>query len=218
METFEQRLKRYVDQDDLEIFGWMTVMMQNVSLAELTKAVENNMYQCVFLCTQAIVQTIAVNMFRMKGVEGTKFYLENFVDGRATDRQFSRIANEIHEMRNVIAHQGYSSLQHNVDFNNEMAEGWRSETGVVFINMRIYFEQFAEAFRQGRHTDTYRKTVSDAERIKRKYFFIRKWLRLDGKHAITREINKLQSMTSEQDIRQQESVIQKMVYHEYRLA
>jgi hypothetical protein len=140
METFEQRLKRYVDQDDLEIFGWMTIMMQNVSLGELAKAVENNMYQCVFLGTQAIVQTITVNMFRMKGVEGTKFYLENFVDGRATDRQFSRIASEIHEMRNVIAHQGYSSLQHNVDFNNEMAEGWRSETGVVFINMRIYFE------------------------------------------------------------------------------
>jgi hypothetical protein len=157
-------------------------------------------------------------MFRKKGVEGTKFYLENFVDGSTVDRQFSRIADEIHEMRNVIAHQGYSSLQHNVDFNNEMTEGWRSETGVVFINMRIYFEQFAEAFRQGRHTDTYCKTVSSAERIKRKYLFLRKWLRLDVNHPITKEINKLQAMTREQSIRQQESVIQKLVYHEYHLA
>jgi hypothetical protein len=45
MESCQERLRRYTVQDDLEIFGWMTVMMQNVTLRELHTVTEKGLYQ-----------------------------------------------------------------------------------------------------------------------------------------------------------------------------
>jgi hypothetical protein len=217
MESFAERLKRYTTQSDLEIFGWMTVMMQNSFLSELRIAAENRLYVCLFLYTHAIMQTISENMFGQMGSRGTKFYLENFVDGAASDRQFSRVSDEIHEMRNVFAHLGYSSLQHRIDLNDEMAEGWKMEVNTICINPRIYAEQFAEAFERGAQVNLYCRSFSEVERVIRKYVFIRKWLGLDKLNPITREIKKLEAFTVMADIRIQEIVIQDMITKEYGL-
>jgi hypothetical protein len=216
MESFEKRLKRYTSQDDLEIFGWMTVMMHNVTMRELRIAKENNLYQCLFLSSHAVIQTISENMFNKRGIEGTRFYLESFFDGTTRDRQYSLISDYIHDMRNVIAHQGYSSLQHAVDFNDEMTDGWKEESGIIYINTNIYAEQFVKAFEQGAHVQKYRQ-LSDEERVKRKYNFIRKWLRVDKAHPITREIKKLDACNTLSDIRTQEVIIQQTIYNEYGL-
>jgi hypothetical protein len=217
MESFKDRLGRYTVQDDLEIFGWMTVMMQNYPLRELRIASEKGLYQCVFLCSHAIIQTISEGMFDKRGIDGTRFYLENFVDEPAKDKKFSLITEEIHEMRNVIAHQGYSSLQHNVDFNDEMTEGWKEESNIVYINTKIYAEQFTKAFESAAQVLLYLKLLSVEERIKRKYFFIRKWLRLEKTNKIAQAIKKLADSATLQDIRIQEQVVQQMIFQEYSL-
>lgn len=216
MESFEERLKRFTSQNDLEIFGWMTVMIHNVSMRELRIAKENRLYQCIFLITHSVIQTISESMFGKRGSEGTSFYLENFVDGPDRDKQFSLISDYIHDMRNVIAHQGYSSLQHTVDFDEEMSEGWKENSGVVYINTNAYADQFIIAFEQGAHVKKYRQ-LSDEDRVKRKYNFIRQWLRIDKTHLVTQEIKKLDSCNTLPSIRAQEAIIQQAIYSEYRL-
>lgn len=212
MEAFEKRLKRFIS-DDLEIFGWMTIMMQN---GELNKALQSGLYQCVSLSTHSIIQTIAQNLFGLSGLDGTRFYLENFVDEGSGDRKFSTIAEDIHEMRNAIAHLGYSSLLHEIEIDNEIAEGWLRDGDVTKINLTIYCHLFDEAFRQGLHIRTY-KTLSKIERHKRQYSFIRKWLRLEKGSHLVREISKLEAMNDEAEFKAQESSIKKMLYKEYGL-
>ena len=69
MESIQKRLKRFIA-DDLEIFGWMTIMMQN---GEVNKAFQSGLYQCVVLSTHSIIQTIAQNLFGLSGLDGTRF-------------------------------------------------------------------------------------------------------------------------------------------------
>jgi hypothetical protein len=85
MESVQKRLKRFIG-DDLEIFGWMTIMMQN---DEVDKALQSGLHKCVVLTRHSIIQTIAQNLFGLRGLNGTRFYLENFVDEGSEDREFS---------------------------------------------------------------------------------------------------------------------------------
>jgi hypothetical protein len=61
------------------------------------------------------MQMVSENMFDLTGLDGTKSFLSHYVDGADNDRKFSLVADEIHSLRNVLAHQGYSSLQHRVE-------------------------------------------------------------------------------------------------------
>lgn len=217
METFKQRLKRYTSKNDLEIFGWLTVYLQNSYLGELRLAKENQLHLCVYLITHAVIQTVSENMFGSTGKDGTKFYLENFVDGNTTNKKFSLITDEIHDARNVMAHQGYSSLQHRVEyFAGDMAEGWKQEAGTIYINPNIYAEQFENALSHGTHVQKYLQQ-SDEIRTIRKYKYIKQWLRLDKTDPIAKEIKKLEACTNINDLRAQETLVQQMIYSAYGL-
>ena len=67
MESVQKRLKRFIG-DDLEIFGWMTIMMQN---DEVDKALQSGLHKCVVLTRHSIIQTIAQNLFGLRGLNGT---------------------------------------------------------------------------------------------------------------------------------------------------
>src|SRR3977135_4378721 len=178
MESFKKRLKRYTDNDDLEIFGWLTVYLHNSYWGEIHTAKENRLYNCVSLLTHALIQMISENMFGFRGKDGTRSYLENFVDGDTQDTKFSLVTDEIHNARNVMAHQGYSSLQHRVEyFADDLAEGWKKDADTVLINPKLYAERFEPAFSQGSHVEKYRQ-LTDEVRTVRKYQYIRQWLRL----------------------------------------
>lgn len=217
METFKQRLKRYTDENDLEIFGWLTIFLQNAYLREIQVAKEARLYHCMYLITHAVIQMVSENMFGFKGKDGTRFYLESFIDGNTQDRQFSLVTDEIHDARNVMVHQGYSSLQHRVEyFNDEMPEGWKKEADATHINPAIYADQFENAFSSGALIQKYQQ-LTDKVRVIRKYQYIRQWLRLDKTNPIFPEIKKLEACTSMQGIRTQEVVIQRIIYAAYNL-
>lgn len=217
MESSKKRLKRFVDQDELDIPGWMTVSMQNYILPELYTAKVNKLDTLIFLGTHAIIQTISEKLFGLKGVAGTKFYLENFVDGNTQDKKFSLISDDIHEMRNVMAHQWWSSSTHEIALNHEMSEGWKQEPDLLHINPEIYVEQFARAFEGGEFIDKYHQLLTDEQRAIRKYYFLRDWLKLSKSDAIAQEIKKLERCATMQDIHTQESVIKQMIYNVYSL-
>ena len=136
MESFAERLKRYVDRPAVDTLGWMIMMFQNEYASELRPARESKLYCCVCLLAHSIVQTITELMFSRSGEAGTRFFLQHFVDGAPEDRKFSRIANEIHNVRNIIAHRAYSKAQHEIAyFRDDIPEGWRREPdGSLSIN------------------------------------------------------------------------------------
>jgi hypothetical protein len=133
------------------------------------------------------------------------------------DIKFSSITDEIHDARNVMAHQGYSSLQHRVEyFADDIAEGWRKDADTVLINPKLYAARFELAFRQGSHIEKYRQLTDDV-RIIRKYQYIRQWLRLDRTHPISKEVKRLEGCATLQDIHTQETVIRQMIHDSYNL-
>jgi len=217
MEAYKKRLKGFLDQSELEIPGWMTVSMQNYILPELYVAKEKKLDMLIFLGTHATIQTISEKLFDIGGPTGTKFYLETFVDGKSEDRKFSLISDDIHEMRNVMAHQWWASSTHEIALNHEMSEGWKREPNLLHINPEVYVEQFARAFERGELIDKYRQLLTDEQRAVRKYYLIRDWLRLSEPDPIAQEIKKLDKCASMQDIRTQESVIKQMIYNVYGL-
>ncbi len=217
MESFKERLKRYTNENDLEIFGWLTVFLRNAYLPEIRSAKENRRYHCVYLLIHAIMQMVSENMFGLRGKDGTKFYLENFVDGNTRDTKFSLVADEIHDARNVMAHQGYSSLQHRVEYlDDEMTAGWKKEADTLHFNPAIYAAHFERAFSEIAIVQKYRQ-LTDVVRTVRKYQYIQRWLRLDRANPIAQGISKLEACTSMQDVRAQEAIIQKMIFTAYDL-
>lgn len=217
METFQERLKRHIDSNDLEIFGWLTVYLHNAYWAEIYAAKQNRLYHCVYFMTHALIQMVSENMFGFRGKDGTRFYLESFVDGDSADTKFSLITEEIHDVRNVMAHQGYSSLQHRVEyFADEIAAGWNRDGNTVLINPKIYADQFEKALGRGTLVDKYQQ-LTDELRVIRKYQYLRQWLGLDRNSPIAIQIKKLEHCATSQDLRTQETKIRTMIYASYNL-
>lgn len=217
METFEQRLKRYVTQNDLEIFGWLAVMLQNSYAIEIRRASAKQLYLSVYLLTHAVIQMVSENMFDLSGIDGTKFFLSHYVDGADNDKKFSLVADEIHSVRNVLAHQGYSSLQHRVEyFNDQIPEGWKNVDGSTHINPSIYAHQFVQALTEQTFVSEYEQQPVE-QRMVRKYRFIRQWLRVDKSSAIAQELKRLEGLSSIQDLQKQEAVLQQTILAAYEI-
>jgi len=126
-------------------------------------------------------------MFGFRGKQGTQFYLENFVEGDTADTKFSSITDDIHDTRNVMAHQGYSSLQHRVEyFADEIPEGWKQDGDSILINPKLYADRFEGGFRHGTIIDKYQQVTNEIRTI-RKYQYINQWLRLDSKPNFHRD-------------------------------
>jgi hypothetical protein len=189
----------------------------NFFLPEIQVAKEKSLDRLIFMGIHATIQTVSEKIFGKRGLEGTRFYLKHFVDGSTQDRQFSLISDDIHEMRNVVAHQWLSSRTHDIAINYAMPEGWKLEPNLLHINPDIYAEQFLASFGRGGPIWTYRQLVSDQELTIRKYQFIKDWLHLNKQSAIAQAIKTLETCTTTQDILNQETLIKQLIYKQYSL-
>jgi hypothetical protein len=217
-ETFKQRLKRYVDQPATDTLGWMKMMLQNTHAVELALARESKLYHCVYLMAHSIVQTVTETMFGLTGLKGTHFFLERFVDGATEDRKFSVISSEIHDIRNIIAHRGYSKMQHEVQyFVDDISQGWRRETdGSLTINPALYSIQVEDVFR---HSTLYATFCQQPafQLLRLKYRFVRGWLDLDNSDPIAQAIRALDHFVADADLEREGAVIRELVYQRYEL-
>lgn len=217
-ETFEQRLKRYADQPATDTLGWMIMMLQNYHVVELRRAREQKLYHCVYLLAHSIMQTVSETMFGLDGINGIRFFLERFADGATEDRKFSTIASEIHDVRNIIAHRGYSKAQHEVQyFIDDICEGWRREVdGSLTINPALYSIQVEDAFRTPNLYLTFCHQPA-VDLLLRKYRFVRQWLDLDKNDGITKAIKALDRLDPAADLDVADAIIRKQIYERYGL-
>jgi hypothetical protein len=218
METFQQRLKRFIWNFPFEIPETLLNSISNHFLPQLRKADEQNLDMLVFLGTHAIIQTVSEKIFGKSGLEGTKFYLEHFVDGATEDRKFSLIAEDLHSLRNSVAHSWMSSQMHRMALDYIMQEGWKLERHELHLNPHVYFEQFLTGFAAGGPIWNYHLYVTKEEFQIRKYLFIRDWLQLNRKDSISIEINKLQKLTDPQDIPLQHAIVLKLIVERYKIS
>jgi hypothetical protein len=216
METFKERLKRFVDGDAAETFGWMKMTLHNYHVSELGRARENRLYHCVYLMAHAIIQTVSESMFDKKGIEGTRFFLQTFADAESEGTKFSLIASELHHVRNIIAHQTYSSVQHKVEyFADEIEDGWHNADGVLLVNPTRYSIVVEAVFRGSTIFRAFGQ-LPEKQRLLRKYQFLKQWLGLAKNDSIAKDISALESLDSS-DLREKELAIRSDLYHRYGL-
>ena len=178
-ESFNKRLKRFRDNSPVEIIGTLLNSIANCFNNEITLAVEKDNYQTslLFLGIHAVALTISEALFNRRGLSGYKFFLEKFVDGDTNDRKFSKIANSIHDWRNVLAHQWISQKGHKIGYNYGMNLGWKKENGVIFINPKIYCEQYLKAFKSDGRIWKYENFLSDSDLERAKNRMIEKYVK-----------------------------------------
>jgi hypothetical protein len=179
-------------------------------------AKQHRMETLVFLSTHAFIQTFSENVLGKRGESATKYFLETFMDEHTTASQFSLIAADLHEMRNVMAHQAFSSRTHAMAFNYHMPEGWKRDTGLRHINPNVYAEQFITAIDGGRLWK-WERFVTPEQLLKQKYVFVHAWLNLPKTDDIAKAITQVKSLTTLQDIQAAEVEVKRLISQRYGL-
>lgn len=199
MESFEHRLRRFLSHEDeipLTLLSWA----QNDLLLQVRVAKEGRLESLVFLSVHAFIQTFSEKVLGRRGHEATKFFLHSFMDEGSSDRNFSQVSDELHDMRNVMAHQLFSSCAHDIALDYTMSEGWRRDQTTLHVNPDVFANQFIACVDGGRLWE-WRTFVAPEQRIKQQYLFIRDWLVLAKTDAIAKAVEHLAALTTLADIR-----------------
>jgi hypothetical protein len=199
MESFEKRHVRFLDGPPVESFATVLSGISWSFLPELKSLKASEQPALVFIGTHAVMQIVGARIFGMKDpAEITSFYLKHFVDGTTPDGEFSRVAHEIHELRNTFAHAWFSRGNHQRGLDIEMLEGWKQEKGRTLINPRIYLDDFLAGFTRTNDI-IYRAglpLMSEEEGLVQKYRFIGDFLELPKGDAIA---NRIRALSAAQD-------------------
>jgi len=189
---------------------------QNVLLHQLGTVREKKLEDMIFLSTHAFIQAFSKIAFGKVGRSATLFFLKEFMDGPKEGQQFSLIGDEIHEMRNVIAHQVFSIRTHHIAINYTIADGWKKEPDLLHINPEIFALQFEAALNGGRLWK-WHKFVTKEDAIKRQYSFVCNWLHLPKSDPISQHIATLEKASTMEEIRRLEAPIKQEIGQRYKL-
>lgn len=217
MEPFAERLRRFLYSGVDEIPLTLLNSVSNFFLPDLSSAGERKLDRLVFLGTHAIIQTIGKHIFNRGGNDATKFYLEHFVDGAEPHLKFSDIADLIHDLRNVLAHQWLSHRSYSYAIDYRIKEGWIHGPDGIHINPDVYLHQFLDGFGASGKIWHYRDLLTERERLLVKYRYITHWLGLKGKHPICREVKSLAALPDGEALTNAEQRIREIIAKEYDL-
>lgn len=178
METYQQRLERFQKGSPNESILTLLNSIHNFFVVgELEKACKYKLTNLLLIGIHVVAETISENVYGKSGIKGFKFYLEKFVDGNKSDTQFSSIAKELNNWRNVLVHRWLSVQGHYFGWDYKIPEGWKKETdGTIVINPKIYFECFNNGFKGPMWN--YRKILTSQELQDAKDRIIKQYTRL----------------------------------------
>jgi len=110
----------------------------------------NQQTSLMFLGVHAAALTIGEVFFANEKPDSMfkdyKQFLEVFVDGDTEDLKFSIIAKDIHDWRNILAHQWLGSMGHRIEYDYKTTSGWENKDGTLVINPEIYCNSYLSAF------------------------------------------------------------------------
>lgn len=206
METRDARLKRFLLNGVHEIPLTLLNSINTFWIPQLKTADQHKLDGLVFMGTHAVMQTLGKHVFGKSGIAATTFYLQHFVDGERADLRFSQIAGPLHDMRNVLAHQWFSSQAHEfiIDYRGEKG-WWKSDEG-THINPSVYLGSFLSRFPGTRPETRYENHVSEDDLKTRKYEFIAEWLALSPKHPIRKKITGMNALSGNELLKREKEI------------
>jgi hypothetical protein len=151
-ETQADRLAR-LQSGPVEAIGTLLNSINNYFNNEIALTPAHFQTSLLFLGIHAVALTIGEVFFDNRGHDKDKRnyreYLERFVDGPAADLKFSHVADELHDWRNIVAHQWIGSLGHTIEYDYDSPLGWERSGTVLVINPSLYCGQNLQAFAAG---------------------------------------------------------------------
>lgn len=179
IEDQAKRLQRFQNNPPSEVIDTLTSSIANYFNNEIRITTEGGNYQSslLFLGVHSVALTISEGLFNKTGPDGYKLFLEHFVDGNTPDTKFSTIAQEIHDWRNVLAHQWIGSIGHNIGYDYIMTEGWKKDGQITFINPKIYCYHYMKAFGAGGAIYNYATLLTIQELEESKQRLITKYIK-----------------------------------------
>lgn len=172
-ETAKRRLERFENGSPVESIETLLNSIDNYFNNEI-RATISDLRQpqttLLFLGIHASILTISEAFFNDKKFSGYKLFLEKYVDDADSPSGFSLIANDIHTWRNVVAHQWLSTKGHGLAYAYELEQGWKREGDILYINPKMYCEQYLAAFSAGGKIWQYSQhfTKEELEEIKQR--------------------------------------------------
>jgi len=165
MEPVANRIGRFQNSHPIEIIDTLLNSIDNHFNNEIRLTVRSENYQTslMFIGVHAVALTITEGFFNINGPDGYKKFLESYVDRDTPDTKFSHIADKIHSWRNILAHQWLGARGYDIGYDYEQEEGWVNRESVIFINPRIYCEQYLSAFEAGGSIWDYDKRFTEDE-------------------------------------------------------
>lgn len=178
-ESKEKRLERFKKNPPVEVIDTLLNSLNNFFNNEitLTTKVENAQTSLMFLGIHSVALTVSEGLFGKTGLTGYKLYLKNFVDGDTDDTKFSKIADLIHDWRNILAHQWLGSAGHKFGYDYQMSLGWQLRDDVCYINPRIYCSYFLKSFERSGKIWKFDKLLNEKELEHAKNRIIKKYLK-----------------------------------------
>jgi hypothetical protein len=176
MEDKQKRLARLTNGSPVEIIETLLNSMHNFFMREIGVASDNNLHYLVMLGDHAVALTISEGLFGKAGLDGYKLFLEKFVDQDSEGFNFLEIAENIHNWRNVIAHQWLSSSGYDLGIDLDMKLGWENRKGVIYFNPKLYHEAFNGAFKGGGKIWQYERILTEEQMQKAKERLLKKYI------------------------------------------
>lgn len=176
MEDKQKRLARLTNGSPIEIIETLLNSMHNFFMREIGVASDNNLLYLVMLGDHAVALTISEGLFGKAGLGGYKLFLEKFVDQDKEGFNFSEIAENIHNWRNVIAHQWLSSSGYDLGIDLDMKLGWEKRSGVIYFNPKLYHEAFNGAFNGGGKIWHYERILTEKQMQEAKERLLKKYI------------------------------------------
>jgi hypothetical protein len=214
METFDDRLYRFLNSRPVNIFGWMTVWAQNELAPQVKLVTKPGAEVLLFVGCHTFIQGFMEKTYGIRGKAATHEFLLRFMDGSNTHDQFSAVFSEIHEMRNVMAHQMYSAATHDIAFNFKLKHGWHHIGTDLHINPTIFGEQFVAALDGGR-LRKWRNWTSPELLMRQKWRFISDWLHLKPKNPLRIAVETFAQLPTMQDLATAEAALRKQFETKY---
>jgi hypothetical protein len=151
-ESQPKRLAR-LQTNPIEAIETLLNSIDNFFNNEIRKTPDHFQTSLLFLGIHAAALTIGEVFFgntgRDKDLNNYREFLKTFVDGATPDTTFSTVAEDVHNWRNILAHQWIGSLGHTIEYDYQAALGWEKKGGILVINPKIYCEQYLNAFTAG---------------------------------------------------------------------
>lgn len=176
MEDRNSRRKRFEENGPVEIIETLLNSIDNIfNYRQLDIAADKELWLLVILGVHAVALTISHGLFGKDGEKGFRFFLKNFVDTQEDGFNFSEIAKEIHQYRNIVAHRWLSDFGYEFGFDFEMEKGWEKRDGVTYFNPKLYYQSYKNAFRAGGRIWDYEELLTEEKLHKAKDRLLEKY-------------------------------------------